>query len=219
VIFGEGIWKWRASSYLNTNSFQDFDQFTGNLVQYLSTKKKRKRLEVNAENQYPANAVINIAAFYTDKNYQFDARASLEVVITNKKTKKITKLPFSLINNSYQIAIENLSSGAYSFKVVVLGQNVTKYGSFKISDYQVEEQFTHSNNDKLTKLALRAGGKLYYKNEIESLIKNLLENKAYYTVQKPTVKEQDLIDWRWILLFIVSLFSVEWFIRKYFGKI
>jgi hypothetical protein len=219
VIFGEGIWKWRASSYLNTNSFQDFDQFTGNLVQYLSTKKKRKRLEVNAENQYPANAVINIAAFYTDKNYQFDARASLEVIITNKKTKKITKLPFSLINNSYQIAIENLSSGAYSFKVVVLGQNVTKYGSFKISDYQVEEQFTHSNNDKLTKLALRAGGKLYYKNEIESLIKNLLENKAYYTVQKPTVKEQDLIDWRWILLFIVSLFSVEWFIRKYFGKI
>jgi hypothetical protein len=219
VIFGEGIWKWRASSYLNTNSFQDFDQFTGNLVQYLSTKKKRKRLEVNAENQYPANAVINIAAFYTDKNYQFDARASLEVVITNKKTKKITKLPFSLINNSYQIAIENLSSGAYSFKVVVLGQNVTKYGSFKISDYQVEEQFTHSNNDKLTKLALRAGGKLYYKNEIESLIKNLLENKAYYTVQKPTVKEQDLIDWKWILLFIVSLFSVEWFIRKYFGKI
>jgi hypothetical protein len=219
VIFGEGIWKWRASSYLNTNSFQDFDQFTGNLVQYLSTKKKRKRLEVNAENQYPANAVINIAAFYTDKNYQFDARASLEVIITNKKTKKITKLPFSLINNSYQIAIENLSSGAYSFKVVVLGQNVTKYGSFKISDYQVEEQFTHSNNDKLTKLALRAGGKLYYKNEIESLIKNLLENKAYYTVQKPTVKEQDLIDWKWILLFIVSLFSVEWFIRKYFGKI
>jgi hypothetical protein len=88
-----------------------------------------------------------------------------------------------------------------------------------MSDYQVEEQFTHSNNDKLTKLALRAGGKLYYKNEIESLIKNLLENKAYYTVQKPTVKEQDLIDWRWILLFIVSLFSVEWFIRKYFGKI
>lgn len=219
VIFGEGIWKWRASSYLNTNSFQDFDQFTGNLVQYISTKKKRNRLEVNAENQYPANAIIHIAAFYTDKNYQFDARASLEVTITNKKTQKVTKLPFSLINNAYQIAIENLSSGEYSFKVDVLGQNSRKYGSFKISDYQVEEQFTHSNTDKLTKLALRAGGKLFYKNEIESLIKNLLEDKAYYTVQKPTVKEQDLIDWKWVLLCIVSLFSLEWFIRKYYGKI
>jgi hypothetical protein len=204
---------------LNTNSFQDFDQFIGNLVQYISTKKKRNRLEVNFENQYPANAAINIAAFYTDRNYQFDARASLEISITNKKTKKIIKLPFSLINNSYQIAIENLSSGEHSFKVEVLGQNITKYGNFKISDYQVEEQFTHSNINKLTKLALRTGGRLCYKNDIESLIKNLLESKAYYTVQKPTVKEQDLIDWRWILFFIISLFTAEWFIRKHFGKI
>jgi len=219
VIFGEGIWKWRASSYLNTNSFQDFDQFIGNLVQYISTKKKRNRLEVNAENQYPANTVINIAALYTDKNYQFDARASLEVTITNKKTKKITKLPFSLINNSYQIAIENLSSGVYSFKVDVLGQDITKYGSFKIFDYQVEQQFTHSNIDKLSKLARKAGGKLYYKNEVESLIKQLLKNKAYYTVQKPSVKEQNLIDWKWILFFIISLSTAEWFIRKYFGMI
>ena len=94
-----------------------------------------------------------------------------------------------------------------------------KYGSFKISDYQVEEQFTHSNIDKLTKLATKSGGKLYYKNETESLIEQILKNKRYYTVQKPNIKEQNLIDWRWTLFFIISLFTAEWFIRKYFGKI
>ena len=219
VVFGEGIWKWRASSYLSSNSFQDFDQFIGNLVQFLSTKKKRNRLEVNSENLYPANSIINISAFYTDKNYQFDARASLEISITNKATKELTKLPFSLINNSYQIAIENLTSGEYSYKVEVLGQNITKYGIFKITDYQIEEQFTHANVGKLSKLASKAGGKLYYKNEVESLIKNLIDNKAYYTIQKPIIKEQNLIDWKWILFFVISLFTAEWFIRKYYGKI
>lgn len=219
VIFGEGIWKWRASSFLNTNSFQDFDQFIGNLVQYISSKKKRNRLEVNNENLYPANSIINISAFYTDKNYQFDARASLEIQLTNKATKEVTKLPLSLINNSYQIELENLSSGEYSFKVNVLGQNISKYGSFKITAYKIEEQFTHANVIKLTKLANKAGGKLFYKNDSEKLIKNLLDNKNYYTVQKPTIKEQNLIDWRWILFFVVSLFTAEWFIRKYYGKI
>jgi hypothetical protein len=219
VIFGEGIWKWRAASYLKTNSFQDFDQFTGNLVQYLSTNKKRNRLEVNSESIYPANASINISAFYTDKNYQFDPRASLEITITNKKTKEITKLPFSLIDTSYQIELENFSSGEYSFKVSVLGQKSTAYGSFKIAYYQKEEQFSRANVDKLTKLADGTGGKLYYKNEIETLFKNLLENKTYYTVQKTRVKEQNLIDWKWILFFIISLFTAEWFLRKYFGKI
>jgi hypothetical protein len=217
-IFGAGIWKWRAASYLKTDSFQDFDQFIGNLVQYLSSNKKRNRLEVNSESIYPANSSINISAFYTDKNYQFDARASLEITITNKKTKEITRLPFSLIDASYQIALENFSSGEYSFKVAVLGQKSTAYGSFKIAYYQIEEQFTHANVDKLSKLADRTGGKLYHKNEIENVFKNLLENKAYYTVQKARVKEQDLIDWEWILIFIISLFTAEWFLRKYFGK-
>jgi hypothetical protein len=219
VIFGEGIWKWRAASYLKTNSFQDFDQFIGNLVQYLSSSKKRNRLEVNSESIYPANASINISAFYTDTNYQFDARASLEITITNTKTNEITKLPFSLTDTSYQIELENFSSGEYSFKVTVLGQKSTAYGSFKIAYYQIEEQFSNANVAKLTKLADRTGGVLYYKNEIETLFKNLLENKAYYTVQKRRVNEQNLLDLEWILIFIISLFTAEWFLRKYFGKI
>jgi len=219
VIFGEGIWKWRASSFLSSNSFQEFDQFIGSLVQYVSSKKKRDRLVINSENLYPANTIVNISAFYSDKNYQFDERASLEIAITNKDTKKVVKLPFSLINNSYQIAIENLDSGNYIFKVSVVGQNIIKYDSFKITDYNIEEQITNSNVQKLKKLAEKVGGKVFFKDEVASLSKKLLEDKRYYTVQKPSIKEQNLIDWHWFLIFVISLFSAEWFIRKYYGRI
>ena len=219
VFFGEGIWKWRAASYLSSNSFQEFDQFIGNVVQYLSSNKKRNRLAVNSENLYPANANINIAAFYTDKNYQFDARASLEITITNKQTEKNIRLPLSLINNSYQVAIDNLDSGDYRFKVQVLGQNIFKYGNFKVTDYAIEEQFTHANSNKLEKLAVKTGGKLFYKNEGAVLINTLLADKAYYTTQKPTIKERNLIDWQWVLFLVIALFTAEWFVRKYYGKI
>ena len=219
VVFGEGIWKWRASSFLNTNSFQEFDQFIGNLVQFTASNKKRSRLEVNTDNLYPANSNINISAFYTDKNYKFDARASIEITITNTATKEVKKLPLSLINNSYQVSVDNLISGDYIFSVEVLGQNIKKYGKFKISDYQIEEQFTSANKNKLQKLASKTGGKLYYKNQIESLIQHLIEDKTYFTTQKSIEKEQNLIDWKWILFLVVVLFTAEWFIRKYFGKI
>ena len=219
VIFGEGIWKWRASSFLSSNSFQEFDQFIGSLVQYVSSKKKRDRFVINSENLYPANTIVNISAFYTDKNYKFNERASLEIAITNKETKKVVKLPFSLINNSYQIALENLDSGNYIFKVSVVGQNIIKYGSFKITDYNIEEQFTNSNVQKLKKLAVKVGGKVFFKDEVASLSKKLLEDKRYYTVQKSSLKEQNLIDCHWFLIFVISLFSAEWFIRKYYGKI
>jgi len=219
ILFGEGLWKWRVASFLNTNTFQDFDEFIDNLIQYLVSNKKRNRLEVNIENLYPSNSSINIAALYTDKNYKFDARASLEITITNIKTNKTTKIPFSLVQNSYQTEIENLTSGNYNYEVSVVGEDITKFGTFKITEYQLEEQFTNANSKKLLKTADKTGGKLYYKEEVKNLKNELLENKSFYITQKSIFKEKSLIDWKWILCGIIFLLSLEWFIRKYQGKL
>jgi len=219
VLFGEGIWKWRASSFLNGNSFEDFDEFIGNIVQYLATNKKRNRLEVELESLYASNSIINISAFYSDKNFQFDNRASLELQITNMETKEVKKFPFSLVNTSYQVEVENLIPGDYSYKVSVDGQNIDRDGKFKIIDFKIEEQFTNANYQKLATLANTTGGKLYFPDKIEDALEDLMNNRSFFTTQKSTLKEQHLIDWKWILFFIIGLLSVEWVIRKYYGKI
>ncbi|WP_282073777.1 VWA domain-containing protein [Polaribacter atrinae] len=219
VLFGEGLWRWRAASFLNSNSFQDFDTFIGNLVQYLASNKKRNRLEVNAESLYAANSTIQISAFYTDKNYLFDARASLEITVTNSVTKEVVKNPFSLIHNSYQTEIENLNAGDYEYKVSVNGQNIHQYGKFKITDYQIEEQFTNANSIKLQKLANKTTGTLYFKDEVAQLKEALLADTSFFTTQESIEKEQNLIDWKWVLFIVIGLLSVEWFFRKYYGKI
>jgi hypothetical protein len=71
----------------------------------------------------------------------------------------------------------------------------------------------------LQQLATKTGGKLFYKNQIDDLTNELLENKSFYTVQKSSVKQQNLIDWKWILFFVIILLTVEWFVRKYHGKV
>jgi hypothetical protein len=219
TLFGEGFWKWRAANFLQTNSFEEFDGFVGNLVSFLASNKKRNRLEVRADNLYTANSTINISAFYLDNTYKFDPRASLEITLKNEATKKVLKFPFSLLNNSYQVAIENLASGLYSYTVTVLGQNLTKSGQFVISEYQMEEQFTRANVEKLKKLALNSGGKVYYHNQVETLLQDLSQNESFYTIQKASKKEQEMLDWRWMLFVIIGLLTMEWFVRKYIGKI
>jgi len=218
-LFGEGIWKWRATSFLNQNSFKDFDAFISNLVQYLASNKKRSRLDVTAKSVYPSNSTVKLSAFYVDKNYKFDDRASLWLHLTNKQTKESKKVPFSLMNNSYQIEVENLAEGNYAYKVSVENQKIKKYGVFKVTNYKVEEQFTNANDKKLQKLADKTGGKLYYSNQNNEMIKEIVSNKKYFTTQKSTIKEKNLIDWKWILFIIITLLSTEWFVRKYHGKI
>mgnify|MGYP005989965823 CR=1 FL=1 len=219
VLFGEGIWKWRATSYLNSKSFQDFDAFISNLVQYVSSTKKRERLSINYENLYLANTPIVISAFYVDKNFQFDSRAILQVSLTNTDTNIRQNIPFSLQNNSFEAVLENLPSGNYQFQVFVEKQPIKKSGKFIITKYQVEKQFTKANTKDLNLLAVKTKGKMFYEKQINELLNQLLTDKRYVTIQKSKKIQQHLIDWELLLFIIIFLFSLEWFIRKYYGKI
>lgn len=219
VLLGEGLWKWRSTSFLTQNSFESFDEFLGNLVQYASSKKIRDRLNVDIENIYNANSIIKVAAFYVDSNYEFDDRATLLIRITNKETQETTSYPFSLTKNSYQVDLEGIASGVYDYTVQVEGQNIAKSGSFQVNEYSVEEQFTNANKDKLNSLAEKSGGRAFYIDNSQELIEQLINDKQYVTVQKSTVKKESLIDWKWILFLIVGLLTIEWFTRKYHGKI
>ena len=218
-LLGEGIWKWRSKSYLNNNSFNDFDQFIGNLIQYASSKKVRKRLDIDIHPLYNANALVKVGAFYVDNNYDFDPRAFLVFALTNKQTKEKQSYPFSLADNSYQLEIESLPSGEYSYTVEVEKQNISKSGNFRVNKFSVEEQFTNANLNKLKGLADRTGGKLYLVNQQKLLLQDLIENSQYHTVQKSVIKRESIINWIWVLFLIAGLLAIEWFARKYYGKI
>ena len=218
-LLGEGIWKWRSISYSNTNSFIYFDEFIGSLIQYASIKKNINRLDVDIKTLYNSNSIIRIGAFYVDNNFKFDNRATLLFSLINKKTKKKKILPFSLSGNSYQLKLNSLEFGDYEYLVTVEGQNISKKGIFKVNKFKVEEQFTKANKEKLEKLTEKTNGKLFFEGTRNRLIDELLADNRYKTIQKSIKTKDELINWQWIMLFIVVLLSIEWFTRKYYGKV
>lgn len=218
-LFGEGIWRWRTTSFLNSNSFENFDEFIGNLIQYASSKKIRNRLDVDIKSIYNSNSIIKVGAFYVDSNFEFDDRATLIFSIKNKTTNESKSFPFSLENNSYQLELDALDSGDYDYSVSVDGQSISRSGVFKVSEYSVEEQFTNANKEKLTRLAEKTEGKAFYIDENQALINELLTNKRFVTTQKEVIKKQEIIDFKWIMFMAIGLLTIEWLTRKYIGKI
>ena len=218
-LFGEGIWKWRSSSFLKNDSFQYFDEFIGNLVQYASNKKIRNRLDLDITSFYNANSSIQIGAFYVDENYQFDDRATILFTIKNKNSKKKQTFPFSLSGSSYQLELTSLEAGEYEYTIKVDGQNISKKGTFKVNEFLVEEQFTNANSYKLELLAQKTAGKLYFEDKYRLVIDDLTNDTRFSTIQKSKKSIDKLVNWQWIMLLIIGLLSLEWFIRKYIGKI
>lgn len=206
-------------SKISHKSNQSFDDFWSALFQYTAQKKKTKQLNLSYDKLYYSNEQVLLKASYVDVNYQIDTNASLWLYLTNKETKETKKMPFYLENSQYKVVLSNLKPGKYIFKVKVLDQDITNFGNFKILDYNVEQQFSTANLTALQNLAMKTGGNLSYPNRINKQIQRWVEASEYKSIQKSKIISKPLIDWQWLLGFIILSLSVEWFIRKYRGLI
>ena len=219
LLDGEGIWKWRLYANLENKSFLDFDNFINKLIQYLSNKKLFERLNLNYEPFIYQNDDFIINATYFDNTYEVDTRAKLELTLMNLENNEVKKYPLRVTNENYEISIPELQRGNYSFSVSVDGQQIKKSGKFRVLDYNIEQQFTYANVEALKTLASNSNGNVYHNTEYTFLIDHLINDATIKPIQKSTSKQLALIDWKWILALIVLSLTLEWFIRKYLGKI
>ncbi|WP_036154211.1 hypothetical protein [Maribacter forsetii] len=218
-LIGENLWKWRIQTYRNSNDFVNFDEFIGNLIRYLTSSKNKTRLNVDYEKVYEGSSNTVITATYFDEAFLFDPNAKVTIKVTNTSTKNVQTNPMVLKNGYFEADLSNLIAGSYEFVVSVEKEAKSVSGRFVISEFEMENQFVSSDNEKMEKLAVSTGGKLFYPSQINGLLQDLKENDAYVPTEKSTENIVSLIDFKLLLGLIVLAFAVEWFIRKYNGLI
>jgi len=218
-LLGENIWKWRLQSHVDHQSFEKFDIFVDKIVQFLASNDSKKSLVVNHERFYNSGETIEILASYFNKNYEFDDKARLTISVTNTKTKQIKNYDLLKGNNAFKVNLDGLAAGTYNFSVKELNSQTTYTSRFEILDFDIEKQLVNPDVEKLTQLAAQTQGKLYHPNQVDALIKSLLEDESYKAVQKEIVTKTPLIDWVWLLVLIAISLATEWFLRKYNGML
>ena len=216
-LLGENTWKWRLQSHVNNQSFEKYDIFIDKIIQFLATNTGKKSLVVEHERFYNFGEAIEISAQYFNKNYEFDEKARLTIAVTNTKTKQTKNYDLLKSNNYYKVNLDGLKAGTYNFVVKELNSNTSYSSNFEILDFDIEKQFVNPDLEKLTQLAMQTNAKAYFPDQVEELIKTLLESKEYKAIQKNVIAKTPLIDWVWLLVFILTLLATEWFVRKYNG--
>ncbi len=218
-LFGANLWRWRSTVFQETGSFQKFDDLIGKFVQFLASKNRQERLVVDYEPLYNGSDGVILKAEYFDQSYNFDPRASLELRIENKNTGEQRQIPFSLKENSFEVDLSSLPAGDYDFSVRAEGQNLSRSGSLRILDFDVEQQFARANLEGLQQVATQKGQEIFFLEDFEALKRELLADNSYATIQKSREKDVSLIDLEILLGIIALALSAEWFLRKYYGLI
>ncbi|MFL9829591.1 hypothetical protein ABS764_01885 [Flavobacterium sp. ST-87] len=216
-LLGENSWKWRLESHNQNDSFEKYDIFIDKIIQFLTSNTAKKSLVVHHESFYNSGEAIEITAQYFNKNYEFDEKAHLTIILVNSKTKASKSYDLLKGNNAYKVNLDGLSAGSYNFTVKELNSKASYSSRFEILDFDIENQFVNPDVVRLKQLASLTQGKVYFPNQVDSLIQSLLEDENYKTIEKTSSSRSPLVDWKWLLVLICSFFAIEWFVRKYHG--
>ena len=216
-LLGENSWKWRMQYHVKNQSYDKYDVFVDKIIQYLASTGSRKSLVVSHERFYNAGEELGITAQYFTKNFEFDENAKLQLQCNNTKTKTTQTLEMLKQASYFKANLEGLPAGNYSFSIKETRSNTTYNGSFEVLDFQIEKQFVNPNRNQLLQLAVQTKGQLYYPAQLNQLIDKLLKDPNYQKIQKEITQKTPVLDWVYLLIFLVFTFALEWFVRKYNG--
>ena len=219
VLAGEGVWKWRLFNYLQDQNHEVFDEVIGKSVQYVSLKEDKRRFRVSlAKNIFKENEAIFFDAELYNSSYELINEPDVSLVITNEEGNDF-RFTFNKTDNAYTINAGIFPVGNYTFRSSVFygGEQLTYQGQFSIQPIQLEIYETTANHNLLKVLSDKFGGKLIYPGQVNTIANFMAEQKTIVPVIYESSKTQSVINLRWIFFLLLTLLTVEWFLRRYFG--
>jgi len=219
IVEGEGIWRWRLQDFATHGNHNVFDELVSKTVQFLSVKVDKSFFKVIGKNNFLENEAIEMEAEVYNESYELINEPEVNITITNSENKNF---PYTLSKkaNAYRLNAGMMPVGEYKYeaKVKVGEKMYTQKGSFSVSALQVELINTVADHQMLFSLAKKHNGEMVYPNQLKKLVIDLNKRDDIKSVSYTEKKLTDLINLKWIFFLLLTLLSIEWFMRKRNGS-
>jgi len=215
VIVGEGIWKWRMQDYLKNSNHSAFNEIINKTVQFLSVKEDKSKFRIITKSVFLENEEIVINAELYNDSYELINEPEITLQIVDEENKDY-QFSFNKTSTAYLLNAGMLPVGFYHYSAKVEWGNKTysQQGKFQINPILLEANNTVADHQLLQNLATKNDGLLIYPNAIGQLEKLILENNDIVSISYEEEDLKELINLKWIFFLILTLLSLEWFLRK-----
>ncbi len=212
VLFADGIWKWKLKVDLNGSMF--FNSFFVNSAKWLCNNKNKDRVKVYlSRSAYKKNEKVYVTAEVFDKLYNHAENAAVTGLISDGKQK------FNVVFQKekaglYAAEFSGLSAGKYTVSVKAkIGEDVVSgKGKFTVEKFDAEKIDIPMNKNYLSRISQETGGKFIpLANGVK--LADLLNRKSKIIRLKKKGRIS-LFPSEYLLIFIIFIFSAEWFLRK-----
>ncbi len=193
----------------NANIFKDFIR---KIIQYLKKTEKKSRLNSLLPKNSSENKPLYVYTEYYNELMEFESGADIVFSYKDSTGKENFKNLISR-ENFYDLKLNGLPIGDYSYKIILNNENelLQTEGKFSIIPSNIEKLNTVANPKKLA--VLNQNGASYKFSDIKNLVDNLKKDNNLKIKTHIEQKQQDLINYKWLLLILIFPF-IEWFLRK-----
>ncbi len=218
VLAGEGLWAWRLEEFALTDKQDVVDELMQKVIQLISVKEDRRKLRVYPiRNEFVAgDKVIFETELYNDIYERlYDKPVRLDISDEKGITRSYNYTP-TAANSRFEIS--RLPEGAYRLRASVSlnGKAEQSVGQFVVRDLQLEALNTTADHGLLRKLAQQTGGQFYGPTRVDDLVRNLTARPRPARLSS-TEEMNEIINWRWLFFVVLTLATVEWGLRKFYG--
>ena len=215
VFSAEGIWKWRMQDFLRNDNHESFDELINKTVQFLSVKEDKGKFRVFTENIYTENEEIKFNAELYNDSYELVNDSEISVDLLAKDNSKYTFV-FNRTTNAYILNAGILPAGFYTYnaKVKFGSKDYVEQGRLQIKPLFIEANNTRANHQLLQNITQKYSGEVYSPKDLDALSKTLKDNNDIASVIYEEDDLKELISLKWIFFVLLSLLSLEWFLRK-----
>jgi hypothetical protein len=220
IIAAEGLWKWRLFDFAQHQNHDITDALISKIIQYLSVKEdKRKFRAWTDKTVYRENDPVQFGAELYNNSYELINDSDVSMIITNGENKQFN-YTFNKSGRSYALNSGILAVGNYSFKAFtnVGGQKLEAEGRFSVQPIQLELFETTADHSVLRALSSQFGGAMVYPKDMVSIADSIKVKQNLKPILYTTNKTQTAMNLKWIFFILLTLLSLEWFARRYFGS-
>lgn len=221
VLTGEGLWRWQLTEFETFGNHHAVEELIGQSVQYLTANANHQRFRVYpAKNVFDEGENVLLNAELYNAALQLTNTPDVKIEIRSSAGKDYSFL-FSRSGQSYQLDAGSLPPGDYTFNTTTkLGNdNLTASGRFTVKSLDLERRQSAANHQLLQQLVRQSGGIMLQPSQISRLADLIRKNDNIKTISYEDRRYNDLIDIKWVFVWILTLLSAEWFLRKREGEV
>ncbi|SMG50846.1 hypothetical protein SAMN05661096_03755 [Marivirga sericea] len=210
---------WRMAEYLNTQSFEFFDDWVMKTIRYLTVKNQKDRFKAfPIKDAFADNEVVKFQVEMYNQVFDRIYGNPVRLTLQNEQDSSFN-FEFTPDRLKPNFEIGNLPGGVYEYMATasIQGKKFDVKGQFVVDEFDIESQNLQADYNLLRRLAQKNDGKFFRSEDLDQLNAYFL-SKSYPKVlsgeNEVTPITQSILPY--VLIFLL-LFS-EWFIRRYFGS-